>query len=525
MISKIITGTTIGIEGFLIEVEVDISRGLPSFTIVGLPDKAVNESRERILSAIKNSNIEFPIKKIIINLAPAYIKKTNAILDLPIACGILEATKIFSLFDTRFNYIFLGELSLDGSIKKVKGILPILIHAKKQGIKYAVIPYSNLNEAKLVSGLNLIPVENILDLIEKLNKNEFIKTSEQSNIINIGNQIAYPYDFSEIIGNEYAKRAIEIAAAGMHNLIMVGPPGTGKTMIAKRIVTILPNLTLEEAFETTAIYSSKGLLSEDEPLIFWRPFRAPHHTSSDISIIGGGKAIQCGEVSLAHNGVLFFDEFPEFKTNVIQALREPLEEGSVTVSRASGTIKFPARFMFVAAMNPCPCGYLGSQKRNCTCTYRQIKQYYNKISGPILDRIDIQIEVNELDFTKYDTDNKSAEKSADIRKRVEKALKIQQERSKKSKNYYNAFLQNFEINEYVNIDNISKNLIKNAVEKLNLSPRAYYKILKIARTIADLEESEKVLPVHISEAIQYRFFDRKNYFTNDIYFSKIASGF
>ncbi len=513
MLAKILTASLIGIKPFLIEVETHLTRGLPSFSIVGLPGKIIYESRERIISAIKNSDIEFPAKHIIVNLAPANIKKELIILDLPIAAAILTCLGIVKINENALNYIFLGELSLDGSVKKVKGILPILSLCKKNNIQNIVIPYENINEAKLIPGINIIPVKSIKELISKVNNNTYINGSTPNVPVNFTNEEHYSIDFKDVKGNHFVKRALEIAAAGMHNVIMIGPPGTGKSMLFKRIITILPEMNLDEAVETTSIYSSRGLLSLENPLIKSRPFRSPHHTSSDISIIGGGRLIQCGEISLAHNGILFFDEFPQYKANVIQCLREPLTDGNVFISRAAGTAEFPASFMFVAAMNPCPCGYYGSDKHECTCTVKQIKNYYNKISGPIMDRIDIQIEVPEFNFLDYYNEN--AEKSADIRQRVIKALKIQQSRINRPTRFYNSYLDTNEIDRFISVDDLSIKLLYKAIEKLSLSPRSYYKILKIARTIADLEASEKVTTAHIAEALQYRILDRLNYFNSD----------
>lgn len=510
MISRILTATNIGLDSVIIEVEADISRGLPSFNIVGLPDKAVNEARERILTAIKNSHIELPVKKIIINLAPAYMKKEKSILDLPITAAILSALDIINIKNKQNNCLFLGELSLDGSIKKIRGILPNLIMAKNMGIKRVILPLHNLAEARLIPDLKIIPVNHIREMIEKVNKDIILQSEDyQKNEVFINKDISYSFDMSDILGNVTAKRALEIAASGMHNIMLIGPPGTGKTMLAKRLITIMPPMSFEESLETTCIYSSRGLLTEKSPLMLKRPFRSPHHTSSDISIIGGGRIPQCGEISLSHNGILFFDEFPQFKNNVIQALREPLEEAYVSVARVNSTIKFPARFLFIAASNPCPCGYYGSSKHFCSCTHRQIRQYYSKLSGPILDRIDIHIEMTDFDFLQSHDQNQ--ERSRTIRERVMQAQKIQQDRSKKNKNYFNSCVKNNQIKELILPDEASIRLLKKSMARFNLSGRCYYKILKISRTIADLDRSEKVLPVHISEALAYHGFERKRH--------------
>ncbi len=507
MLSKVLSSTLIGIDGFKITVEVDISQGLPSFDIVGLPDSAVKESKDRVRTAIKNSGINMPVKRITINLAPANIRKEGPAFDLPIAVGILcciEAIKEDSFKDT----MIIGELSLDGSIKPVNGILPMVHTGKEIGIKKYIVPYDNVEEAGLVSNVNIIGVKNLTELINHFNGKNIIKPIN----INIDNllkndTLINEFDFLDVKGQENVKRALEIAASGMHNIIMVGPPGSGKTMMAKRIPSILPNISFEESIEITKIYSVSGILQNKNSLVTKRPFRAPHHTISKSAMVGGGRLPKPGEVSLSHNGVLFLDELPEFNRGVLEELRQPLEDGNVTISRVNGTMTFPANLMLVAAMNPCPCGFYGYSDK-CNCSQNAISKYLGKISGPLLDRIDIQVEASAVNYEDLDISSKS-ESSEDIKKRVVLAQKIQIERYKKDGIYFNSQLTASLIDKYCQLGNEEREILKGVFDRLNLSARAYHKILKIARTIADLEESENINVKHIAEAVQLRNLDRK----------------
>ena len=507
MLSKVLSSTLIGIDGFKIIVEVDISQGLPAFDIVGLPDSAVKESKDRVRTAIKNSNINMPVKRVTINLAPANIRKEGPAFDLPIAVGILaciEAIKEDSFKDT----MIIGELSLDGSVKPVNGVLPMLHTGKELGIKKYIVPYDNIDEAGLVSDINVIGIKNLSELIDHLNGKNIIKPIN----INIDNllkndTLKNDFDFLDVKGQENVKRALEIAAAGMHNIVMVGPPGSGKTMMAKRIPSILPDISFDESIEITKIYSVSGILQNKNSLVTKRPFRAPHHTISKSAMVGGGRLPKPGEVSLSHNGVLFLDELPEFSRSVLEELRQPLEDGQVNISRVNGTMTFPANLMLVAAMNPCPCGFYGYSDK-CNCSQNAISKYLGKISGPLLDRIDIQVEASAVNYEDLDMNTKT-ESSKDIKDRVILAQKIQIERYKNDGIYFNSQLTASLIEKYCILGEAEREILKGVFDRLQLSARAYHKILKIARTIADLEECENIGVTHIAEAVQLRNLDRK----------------
>ncbi|MBR1735449.1 MAG: YifB family Mg chelatase-like AAA ATPase, partial [Firmicutes bacterium] len=501
-----LSSSLVGIDGFIVDVEADLSRGLPAFDIVGLPDSAVKESKERVRTAIKNSGIEFPVKRITINLAPANIRKEGVYFDLPIALAILmciDEVPENSVKDT----VVVGELSLDGTIKPVNGVLSIIHSAKEQNYKKCIVPVDNAQEAALVEGMEVIGADTLSNLIAHLKKPCIAPTKVDIEKL-FSTRSSDFLDFSDVKGQENVKRAFEIAAAGMHNLIMVGPPGSGKTMMARRLPSILPDLTFEESIEITKIHSVAGLLKNNTSLITERPFRSPHHTISNSAMVGGGRIPRPGEVSLAHNGVLFLDELPEFQRNVLEELRQPLEDNEVTISRVNGTMTFPSNLMLVASCNPCPCGFHGYSDK-CRCTENEINRYIGKISGPLLDRIDIQCEAAAVNYNDLAYSDKS-ESSAQIRERVVKAHKIQQERYKNEPIYFNSQLSSSQVDKYCVLGDDERKMLKTAFEKFNLSMRAYHKILKIARTIADLDSSENINVRHAAEAIQLRNLDRQH---------------
>ncbi len=503
MSAKIYSAAVLGLEAEIVEVEADMGGGeLGSFAIVGLPDVAVSEARERVRSAIKNSGLDFPKVKVTVNLAPANLKKQGSGYDLPIAISIITA--LGKLRDSKVDYnkiLFVGELALDGRLRPVVGVLPIALAAVKMGYEQIFVPRENAGEASLVVGIEVMPIDNLGQLVKHLLGQEIIEPL----IMEIPdlNNVDHIMDMAHVCGQEQAKRALEIAASGAHNLLFTGSPGSGKTLLARTLPSILPNLSLDEALEVTKIYSIAGKLTSGQSLIKARPFRAPHHSASNVALVGGGSWPKPGEISLAHRGVLFLDEFPEFPRSVLESLRQPLEDGTVCVSRASGNLIFPAKFLLVAAMNPCPCGFLTDGEKACVCSQRQVMSYQQKISGPILDRFDLAVEVPRLEFKKLTTEVLS-ESSASIKARVQKARERQQERFKNLPYITNAEMSSAVVKKLCPLDNASRELLEQAVRKLSLSPRGFFRIIKLARTIADLADSENIEQYHLAEALQYR---------------------
>lgn len=504
MVNKVTTATVIGLDSYIVDVETDVINSTPAIIIVGLPDMAINEARARIRSAVRNSGFTFPNKKVIINLAPADLKKEGTNFDLPITIGILVEEELLDTEKIK-DYAFVGELSLDGSLRSVLGVLPLVLGLKKAGIKNIIVPKENAKEAGLVEGINVYGASCLAEVVNHFVENPLPQTKiDVKTYLENSLDDEFLYDFKDVKGQHKAKKALEIAAAGGHNMLMSGSPGSGKTLMAKCFASILPPLTISEAIELTKIYSISGLLSNDEPLMTKRPFRAVHHTASPNGIIGGGSNPKPGEITLAHRGVLFLDEMVEFPRNVLEVLRQPLEDSEIVISRAKHSIKYPAKFILLGAMNPCPCGFLGDKQKPCTCSEFQINRYLAKLSGPLLDRIDLQVEVPRLTTDELLNNSIKEETSLEIRNRVIKARKIQLERYKDDGILTNSELTPKLVKKYCKIDKDGENLFKTAIVKYQLSGRRYDRVLKLARTIADLDASENIKLQHLMQALQYR---------------------